>query len=154
MTQALTIRVRHQPGHILITVAGEIDIATAGRLRERVAELAASGLPLIVGLDQVTFIDATGLGVLVGAARRATAHGGSLRVVCARPQTRKLFRLTGLDRHLRLSATWAEALATLPPGKTKPAPRQGSGTAPDGPSPPPGPHPPATAPTGKGDDSP
>jgi anti-sigma B factor antagonist len=66
----LTVEVRHEPGHmLLVTVAGEVDIATVPRLRERLAALAASGRPLIVDLDRVTFIDAAGLGVLAGAAR-------------------------------------------------------------------------------------
>ncbi|HEY0998035.1 MAG TPA: STAS domain-containing protein, partial [Streptosporangiaceae bacterium] len=55
-----------------------------------------------------------GLAVLVGAAKRAAAHGGSLHVVCARPQTRQLLQLAGLDRALRLARTLAEALQALP----------------------------------------
>ena len=43
MEQALIIGVRHQPDHVLVTVAGEIDIATAPQLRDRLAALAASG---------------------------------------------------------------------------------------------------------------
>ena len=46
--------------------------------------------PLIVDLDRITFIDSAGLGALVGTARRAAAHGGSLHAVCARPPTRTI----------------------------------------------------------------
>ena len=45
----------------------------------------------------MAFIDSAGLSALVGTAKRAAAHGGSLYAVCARPKTRQLFRLTGLD---------------------------------------------------------
>ena len=100
MGEALTIEARHERGYPVVTVAGEIDIATATRLRERLFELAASGRPLVADLDQVRFIDSAGLAALVGAAKRAAAHGGSLHVVCARPRVRQLFRLTGLDRRL------------------------------------------------------
>jgi anti-anti-sigma factor len=68
---------------------------------------------VIADLDQVSFIDASGLGALVGAARRAAAHGTSLHVVCARAQTRQLFHLTGLDRQLHLARTLTEALQAL-----------------------------------------
>ena len=68
---------------------------------------------MIADLDQVSFIDASGLGALVGAARRAAAHGTSLHVVCARAQTRQLFHLTGLDRQLHLARTLTEALQAL-----------------------------------------
>ena len=106
MGKALIIEARQQRGCAIVTVAGEIDIATATRLRERLFELAASGRPLVADLDQVRFIDSAGLSALVGAANRAAAHGGSLHVVCARPQIRQLFRLTGLDRRLVPPAPW------------------------------------------------
>jgi anti-sigma B factor antagonist len=104
----LTVRVRHEPGYVLVTVAGEVDFASAAGLRERLVTLAASGRPLVVDLDRVSFIDAAGLGVLAGAARHATAHGTSLRVVCGRRQIRRLFGLTQLDQAVPLAASLAE----------------------------------------------
>jgi anti-sigma B factor antagonist len=112
MGEALTIGARYDRGYPIVTVAGEIDIATATRLRERLVELAAVGRPLVADLDQVRFIDSAGLAALVGAANRA-AHGGSLHVVCARPQIRQLFRLTGLDRRLPPARTLDEALDAM-----------------------------------------
>ena len=53
MGEALTIEARHERGYPVVTVAGEIDIATAARLRERLSELAAGGRPLVADLDQV-----------------------------------------------------------------------------------------------------
>ena len=109
----LTIEVRQEPGHVLVTVAGEVDIATVPQLRERLAAPAASGWPLIVDLDPVTFIDAAGLGALAGAANRAAACGGSLHAVCARHHVRRLFAITGLDRHIPLARTVREACQNL-----------------------------------------
>ena len=110
---ALTIRVRHEPNCVLAAVAGEIDIATVARLRERLWALAASGRTLVVDLDQVSFIDASGLGTLAGAAGLAAEHGASLYVVCAREKIRRPFRLTGLDRTIPLACTLAEVLQIL-----------------------------------------
>ncbi len=109
----LAIRVRHKPKYVLVTVAGEIDIATVARLRERLWALASSGRPLVADLEQVSFIDASGLGALAVAARLAAEYGASLHVVCARPQIRRLFRLTGLDGAMPLACTRAEALQIL-----------------------------------------
>jgi anti-sigma B factor antagonist len=117
MAKALTIRARREPGYVIVSVAGEIDIATVARLRERLSALADGDLPVVADLDQVSFIDATGLGALAGAARQAAAHGVSLHVVCARPQTRRLFRVTGLDRQVPLARDLAEALAALEDGR-------------------------------------
>jgi anti-anti-sigma factor len=114
MTEALRLRVHYRRGHILVTVVGEVDIATEGVLRGCLSGLARRGPPLIIDLDQVTFMDAAGLGALVGGARRAAAHGVSVHVICARPQTRKLVQLAGLEGRLGLCRTRAEVIAALP----------------------------------------
>jgi anti-sigma B factor antagonist len=130
----LTIEVRQEPGHVLVTVAGEVDIATVPQLQERLAALAASGRPLIVDLGGVTFIDAAGLGVLASAARRAAAHGASLHAVCARHQVQRLFTVTRLDHQIPLARTVTEACQNLAStqetwvnGHRQHAPREGSG---------------------------
>jgi anti-sigma B factor antagonist len=126
MGPVLAIGVRREAGHAVVTVAGELDIATMPWLREQLSVLVASGGAVIADLDRVCFIDAAGLGVLAGAAGRAAAHGGSLHVVCARGRIRQLFRLTGLDRSVPLAATLAETLQMLAAGPDTPA----SGTSP------------------------
>lgn len=110
MDGALAIEVRRERGCVVVAVSGEIDITTVAGLRERLFELADEGDPLIVDLDRITFIDSAGLGALVGAARRAEAHGGSLTAVCAQPQPRKLLWMTGVDRRIRLESSLEEAL--------------------------------------------
>ncbi len=111
MGEALIIDVRHDQGYAIVTAAGEIDISTAPRLRERLFELAARGRPLVADLDQVSFIDSAGLGALAGTANRAAAHGGSVYAACDRPKIRELFRLAGLDCRIPLARTLDEALA-------------------------------------------
>jgi anti-anti-sigma regulatory factor len=51
--QGLFITVRRRPGHVLVTVSGEIDIATAGQLRGRLAGAAGGGQQVMVDLSQV-----------------------------------------------------------------------------------------------------
>ena len=114
MHDSLIVGVRAEPRYVIITAAGEIDIFTVARLREELHALAGSGQSVIADLDQVTFLGAAGLGALAGAACRAAARGTSLHVVCARPQTRQLLQLTGLDRTLRLARTQADALKEMP----------------------------------------
>jgi anti-sigma B factor antagonist len=111
MEDALAIAVHSERGCVIAAVTGEIDISTVGGLRERLFELAEGSQPLIVDLDQVTFIDSAGLGALVGTSRRVAEHGGTLHAVCAQPQTRKLLWLTGVDRRIPLEASLDEAVA-------------------------------------------
>jgi anti-sigma B factor antagonist len=110
MGDALTITVRSEHGAVIAAVTGEIDISTVAQLRERLFELADNGGTLIVDLNRVTFIDSAGLGALVGTARRAAAHGGSLHAVCAQSQPRKLLWMTGVDRRIPLASTVDEVL--------------------------------------------
>jgi STAS domain len=66
--QGLVIAVRRRPRYVLVTVSGEIDIATAGQLRDRLADPAGGGQQVIIDFSRVSFIDAAGIGVLAGAA--------------------------------------------------------------------------------------
>jgi anti-anti-sigma factor len=113
MGDALDITVRRERGVVIAAVTGDVDISSVARLRECLFELADSGRPLIVDLNRVTFTDSSGLGALIGAARRANAHGGSLHAACARPPTRELLWLTGVDRRIPLAATVDGALMSL-----------------------------------------
>ena len=117
MGDALTVEVRHEQDYAIVTAAGEIDISTVTRMRECLFELAASGRPLVADLEQVSFIDSTGLAALVGTAKRATACGGSLYAVSGQVKIRQLFRLTGLDSRIPLFSTLDEALEALTAGR-------------------------------------
>ena len=113
MAGELSMTVRRERGVVIAEVTGDIDISTVSGLRERLLELADSGEPLIVDLNGVSFIDSTGLGVLVGVSRRAAVHGASVHAVCSQPHTRKLLWLTGVDRRIPLSATVDGALTLM-----------------------------------------
>jgi anti-sigma B factor antagonist len=84
-----------------VTVRGEIDLHSAPDLRETLAR-AVEGHPelVMVHLDEVSFLDSTGLGILVGAWKAQRAADRELELVCSRPEPLKLLRLTGLDRVL------------------------------------------------------
>ena len=113
MDEILTILVRRRPEYVLVTVAGELDLTTVPQLRGQLAQLIADGDRVVVDLSRVPFIDAAGLGVLAHTATEAIAYGGSLRVVTARPRVRLLFSISGLEQHVGLAWTVAEAASGL-----------------------------------------
>ena len=81
----------------VVNVTGEVDVATAPKLRESLDAAIGRGTPLlVVDLSAVTFIDSTGLGVLIGASRQVDDAGASLRLVVSEPRIIKLFEITGL----------------------------------------------------------
>jgi anti-sigma B factor antagonist len=120
MGDELSVTVRRERGVVIAEVTGDIDMSAVAGLRERLFGLADSGQPLIVDLNRIAFTDSAGLGVLIGAARRAGEHGGSLHVVCSRPQARRLLWLTGVDRRIPLYATVDGALMVLTASRDAP----------------------------------
>jgi anti-anti-sigma factor len=96
-------------------LTGEIDFTSAGPVQ---ATLSAMVLPgggtVVVDLSRVTFIDSSGLGVLVQAHRGAQERDTRLLVV-ASPPVRKLLSLTALDTVLETYDDLAAAEATVAP---------------------------------------
>ncbi len=100
-----------RPGVAVLDVRGEIDVATSPELQEILVELIGRGPELlIVNLTDVSFIDSTGLGVLVGAVRDVRAGGGDLRLVVTEPHIMKLLELTGLDEVFSVVSNASDAV--------------------------------------------
>jgi anti-anti-sigma factor len=96
----LELSVRTGPdGYQVISVTGELDIATADKAYAYISEVIDSWqVPVTVDLSGLTFCDASGLGVLAKAARHALQAGRQLRLTAARPSLLKIMRMTGMDR--------------------------------------------------------
>jgi anti-sigma B factor antagonist len=93
-------------GCSVVSVTGELDVATAPRLREVLIGLITSGHHrLVVDLGWVDFIDSTGLGVLIGALKRLRSHDGRLDLVIDDPRVLKVFDITGLDQIFTIHPT-------------------------------------------------
>jgi anti-sigma B factor antagonist len=86
-----------------LIVAGELDGATAvflsEQLRQLVADLAGD-LTMDIGL--ITFIDSTGLSLLISLHKQVRASGRTLTVADPTPMARRLFEITGLDQVLKI----------------------------------------------------
>jgi anti-sigma B factor antagonist len=101
---------RRTPGHTILSVIGEIDVATTAALRDEIANaLSATTTPVIIDLSGVSFCDASGLALLVGAQRRAGLDGRTVVLAGPRPSVLKLLHITGLDRTFHIHPTLAEA---------------------------------------------
>jgi len=98
----LQIDVKGSVTHPVLTAKGEIDVATSPRLRTELTNLIARGATdITLEFGGVTFVDSSGLGVLVGAYKRLREDGdGQIRIVGAQQSVRKVFEITGLETAL------------------------------------------------------
>ena len=105
---------RHGDAHVL-TLQGEIDVYTAPRLRQSIADLVTAGARLVVvDMKDIDFLDSTGVGVLVQALRRLQARDGDLVIVVTQEKILKIFDITGLNRAFSIRSSLQEALPPSP----------------------------------------
>lgn len=98
-TDETTVHVIDSPteGSARVIVTGELDMFSCSTLRNSLAALDAAGRSRIaVDFAAVTFIDSAGIGVLVGALRKAKERGATITVEDCRPPIRKVFEITHL----------------------------------------------------------
>ncbi|OUP09512.1 STAS domain-containing protein [Collinsella sp. An2] len=100
----LTITTQPAPERYSVSVAGEVDISNANKLRDAI-DLALEQPTEEVCLDfeKVAYIDSTGIGVLVGAAHHAAEHGMRFSVVNAQPGVMRVAQLLGVDQEISIT---------------------------------------------------
>jgi anti-sigma B factor antagonist len=96
----------------VVRLDGRLDLLTAPRVRDHLSDaLAGNQSRVIVDLADVSFIDSSGLGALIGALKAARQGGGDLRIARPSSQARLILELTSLDRVLRPYADVQDAIA-------------------------------------------
>ena len=82
---------------VCMKLTGELDIASAPELRDSLAgQSEEPGRSILVDLAEVTYLDSTGISVLVVAAKRVRSEGGSFMVANASGAVRRILEITGL----------------------------------------------------------
>ena len=90
---------------------GRLDMASAPAFRERVKQLVEGGSHhLVVDLGEVSFVDSSGLGAVIGGLKVTRQFGGDLRIARPNQQVRLVLELTSLNRLLQPYDTLEEAL--------------------------------------------
>ncbi|SDN03335.1 anti-sigma factor antagonist [Bacillus sp. OK048] len=89
---------------IFVTVTGEIDAYTAPKLREELLPLSEGTHKVItVNLKDVSYMDSTGLGVLVGLFKQLDKNDGELKLVELSDRLKRLFKITGLSTIMKIT---------------------------------------------------
>jgi anti-anti-sigma factor len=104
-------------GAVIVAIGGDLDIASAPAVRERLLGLLRPGAcQLVIDMSAVRYADASGLAVLVSTHRRAALLGGGLRLAAPRPEVAGALTVTGISRHLAAYPTVRAAVAGRKPG--------------------------------------
>ena len=82
----------------ILSIRGEIDVAVVDQFSAAMHSLLSAnpGVQVRVDLQEVNFIDSSGLGVLVGANKRAAESGCTIRLENVQDSPAKVFEITGL----------------------------------------------------------
>lgn len=100
---AFGFRVDVEPDRDVVRVcpSGEVDIDTVDVIRERVEELLSAGCEyVVVDLRGVTFLDSTGLRLMIDLDARSRADGWTLAIIEGPALVQRAFELTGLGSRL------------------------------------------------------
>lgn len=101
--QLLETEVRRAGPHALVILTGEVDVSTVGPVYEQLAELARDGVGHIsLNLSSVTFMDSTGLSLLVSEHKRMESMAGELILLAPPSGIRRLFQIAGLDTYFNI----------------------------------------------------
>lgn len=110
----LRLRTKNIEDTEVVEVSGELEMHAAPELRAELQRVCAVEKPrVLIDLSQVSFIDSTGIGVLVGGLKRAREAGGALVLVCPVPRLRRIFEITGLLQALPMYQTRTAAMEAL-----------------------------------------
>jgi anti-anti-sigma factor len=101
LTQTMQLELAYQvttDGKATVRVRGELDIATADQAYAYLRDVVDSQAgPVTMNLEELTFCDAAGLGVLARVAGYARRSGRSLKLTAARPSLLRIMHITGMD---------------------------------------------------------
>ena len=84
----------------MIALFGELDLSNAAQLEERLA----GGIDTVLDLSELSFIDSSGIHVLISTAQRAQSQGWAFSVQNAQPAVLRVIRVVGLDQQLGLES--------------------------------------------------
>jgi anti-anti-sigma factor len=97
-------------GRTVVTVRGELDLATADRLWVELEPLLVPRSLVVLDGSGISFLDSSGLRVLLQAGKRAATDGAIFRLVAPQPAVQRVLELAGTGGHLDTRESVPDAL--------------------------------------------
>ncbi|WP_305041921.1 STAS domain-containing protein [Geoalkalibacter sp.] len=111
----MILKVEEKGNVVTIQVKEErLDAHNSGELKSQMLSLFEEGKNhIIIDLQEVRFVDSSGLGALVSGFKNASARNGNLKLCGLQPQVKSMFELTRLHRVFEIFSGIEEALASF-----------------------------------------
>lgn len=112
---SLTIELEVKHDILLVRLRGELDHHTAEELRIKLTETIENQkiMHIVLNLENLAFMDSSGLGVILGRYKQINNHGGKMVVCSISPAVKRLFEMSGLFKIIRLEQNEQFALRML-----------------------------------------
>jgi stage II sporulation protein AA (anti-sigma F factor antagonist) len=112
---SLAINLEVKKDVLCIRLSGELDHHTAEELREKSSKLIESEniKHIILNLEELGFMDSSGLGVILGRYKQIKQKHGEMVVCAISPAVNRLFEMSGLFKIIRLEPSEENALQRL-----------------------------------------
>jgi len=95
----LKVEIEKKKSYLIVSLNGEFDIESSQTLKGEVRKNLTSGNPnIVIDLTKVNYVDSSGLGTLIALQKDARFNGGSLSIVGASEQIKRVMKMTNLDK--------------------------------------------------------
>lgn len=117
---SVTVQIQRSGKVLVARVTGELDMASAAQLRGPIEQVWSADSELrhvLLNLKGLTFLDSTGIAVILGRYRAAVDRGGKLAVVEATARVRRMLEISGALRLIDVYADESEGMRRLLPSR-------------------------------------
>lgn len=106
--------VREEQDYHLVTLSGEIDLETSPQARQIMLDTVDLSETMLIDMATVTYIDSSGIAILVEAFQRAKKKGTQLAFICLNPAVVRVLTLARLDKVFTIHTDIESALHAKP----------------------------------------
>ncbi|MGW0807693.1 STAS domain-containing protein [Nonomuraea sp. NPDC002799] len=97
----------------VIAIGGELDRVTSAQLTDYLHQCRRPGDHVVFDLSELSFLDSSGLHVVLSIARTCGDDGAAAHLAAARDSPARLIEITGVDAHLPVYASVEEAITAV-----------------------------------------
>ncbi len=112
---SLNISLEVEKSTLIVRLIGELDHHTSDMVRGKIDTELMKGIAnnLLFNLEQLSFMDSSGLGVLLGRYKKVRQLEGKMSICCVQPNVYKIFELSGMFKILTVFESENEAIKSL-----------------------------------------